>query len=364
MTRHRLQTAKLIAVALATSATLATLCFPLFAKPSDKVKNVRLTPTEKAKREQRDQALDKAHAAFRAKNLPMAEQHFRDALSVDPKNAFIWHNLGQVFRKQGKMREAVEAFAMIATDHDDWGSTFSTDPTFLVTYAELCEQTGKPEVAQETYNRIVENSKSEKRKGFIVFIDGTLKSPRENKAHAYQLAGLKHRSHGDFQEALACAEKAVRLAPGEPLSHILKGLACDEVGRKADALAALEKGASLIPPEMGRSQYVDDHIETLRYVIQERKRLGKPLNNPPRQKPSTLEGRFSGLPRVTLIATFAPDASEEPPHRCPKPPEKQARERGSAFQTARREYPAGGSSPVAESRSTSPGSCSPSGPCP
>ena len=62
-----------------------------------------------------NELVEEAMACAQKDSLARAEQLFREALKLDPKNArnaLLFSNLGTVLKRQGKADEAIEAYTM------------------------------------------------------------------------------------------------------------------------------------------------------------------------------------------------------------------------------------------------------------
>lgn len=98
------------------------------------------------------QLIDKAMEMTRMDSLVQAEELYRKALSLDPgnaRNALLFSNLGTVLSRQGKVKEAIEAYSMAINI-----TPYST--AMLLNRAALYLECNMPDKAYTDYCRVID----------------------------------------------------------------------------------------------------------------------------------------------------------------------------------------------------------------
>ncbi len=190
------------------------------------------------------------------KNLPKAEQIFRQVLKEEASSDDAWLALARIMDKQGRPREALTYYQGLLGPHA-WVSSLQNDTAILTRYAELSERFGKIEQALQAYQKVLQVSA---RDGRAVGSDpnmpvGTNASdPGEICARAHILLGLTHQTHreGIFiperempSLALQAFQEAVRLRPDLPIAHYYLGDQLRAMRRTKEADAEFARAESL-----------------------------------------------------------------------------------------------------------------------
>lgn len=93
----------------------------------------------------------KGKAAQTAHNLPKAERHYRDAISMDPEHAEALAGLGWVYLLAGQVEAASASFAQCINSHP-------TDPECLRGSASVASAKGNPGEARRLLNEALEHN--------------------------------------------------------------------------------------------------------------------------------------------------------------------------------------------------------------
>jgi len=161
-------------------------------------------------------------AAFDAGDMAKAEQEFRDAIALDPKQARAQFGLGNVLVRQGRLPEAEQSFrAALAADPN----LASAQANLGVTYYQMGQLAQaatafegalrlEPDDAATLYLlgavRLQENNLAEAEK--------LLLRARERKAslpEVYYGLGVLYRLKGQKDDAIAAFEKFLEIGPGQ-----------------------------------------------------------------------------------------------------------------------------------------------------
>ncbi|HPQ81889.1 MAG TPA: tetratricopeptide repeat protein, partial [bacterium] len=151
--------------------------------------------------------------------LKEAAEHYRDSIEVWP-TTWAYNNLGNVYLKSGRKREAIEAYEKaIVRDYD-----------YAPSHANLA-------VALETNG----NLKEARRKNLDALkIDPRLAAARYNLGRIDMAEGNLFAAERELREAL-------RIDPDHPLANYRLGVVLKRTGRKTEAREKLERALELNP---------------------------------------------------------------------------------------------------------------------
>ncbi len=153
-------------------------------------------------------------AAYNSGDIAGAQDHFRRAVSADPRDPEALNNLGQVLVRQGRAREAIAYFdRAIAIVPSSWAYHFNRARA----HATL-EQWGPAVAGYRDAQRLFP----------------------DDYATAFNLAKALQKS-GDLPAAIAGFERAIQLAPGQADFHLSHGLALEAARRPKDAATAYRR---------------------------------------------------------------------------------------------------------------------------
>lgn len=156
-------------------------------------------------------------------NLPEAAAEFHEAIRLDPRDPEIHYNLGQVFKKQGKWTEALEAFQ----------ETIRLQPDMAQAHVELggmLYKQGKRPEAEAAFRQALKLApKDGWTLNLLAWLFATAQDP-----------GLQRPA-----EAVALAQRAVKLKPANPDYWNTLGVAHYRQGDIKGAIEALTKSLGL-----------------------------------------------------------------------------------------------------------------------
>lgn len=154
--------------------------------------------------------------------LAAAEKAFQDALEIDPRHERARYNLGYVYDKQNRAADAVAAYL----------KTIEYNPAYpepRITLAAILTRQGR-------YNEAIDQLKAAA--GYA----------QDNPSVLYQL-GDAYRLAGRFDEAIAVLNQLQARQPQHPLVYTTLGLSYEGSGRKDQARVCFEKAIQIAPTD-------------------------------------------------------------------------------------------------------------------
>jgi tetratricopeptide (TPR) repeat protein len=166
-----------------------------------------------------------------------AESHLERALSLDPYDAAIYHDLATTYERQDRLGEAVDALVSGArtavTPEEalhllDLASDLrADDPSVLLARAELLASMGMLDQAYEA-------------------LEASSASRPDDVNVLFSMADIL-RLRGQYQDAIAMADRVLAIEPGHVLALGTKGAALAALDQYADALQALDVALGISP---------------------------------------------------------------------------------------------------------------------
>lgn len=161
------------------------------------------------------------------KQLKPAYLNLREAITLYPKAAYFWTNLGTLYRRAGDPLRAEAAWLEAVR--------LNNEPSAISNLARLYEQQGEDQLARK-YADSVENYR------------------RKNPYYLYGL-GQEAYEAGDYQEALSLLRRAVRLRDDEHEFHRLLGLSYLHLGNEAAAVQSFSLAEEAAKNDVDRERY-------------------------------------------------------------------------------------------------------------
>ena len=165
-----------------------------------------------------DDLVESGRQAFMSGNLPVALDLLKRASEIDPKNKYVWNNLGLVFLNQRRYDEATAAFQ----------TQIGLNPYDEFAYNYL----GRVYWLQRNYDEAV-----------TAFRKQLEVNPLDKFSHA-NLGSVYSEWH-KYQEAVPELEKAVALTPDSPELQVSLGDAYLNLGQDDKALAAFDHAVEI-----------------------------------------------------------------------------------------------------------------------
>ena len=145
---------------------------------------------------------------------------FRNSLATTPRSAYLEKDLGDVYKAQGELQEAL-------TEYKKSLSITLDDPKTILNYATTLEQTGDKSQAEVQYRRVTE---------FL---------PRDSAAYV-DLEEL-YIEEGRLDEAIAMYKQAIAINPNDASAYFDMGVMFQQRGQDREALAFYKKVLTLEP---------------------------------------------------------------------------------------------------------------------
>ena len=145
---------------------------------------------------------------------------FRNSLATTPRSAYLEKDLGDVYKAQGELKEAL-------TEYKKSLSITRDDPKTILNYATTLEQTGDKSQAEVQYRRVTE---------FL---------PRDSAAYV-DLEEL-YIEEGRLDEAIAMYKQAIAINPNDASAYFDMGVMFQQRGQDREALAFYKKVLTLEP---------------------------------------------------------------------------------------------------------------------
>ncbi len=159
-------------------------------------------------------------AYFKKGNLASAEKWLKEAVRINPQDARMRYQLGQVYRKEGKESEAAAALAQ----SEQLRRRDSEQSQLRTECAQKLEQASRDEakaVCQKLYDPDDVDKLTE--------------------------LGTLYAQHGDLESALPILQRAAELAPQSPQTRYNLGMAYFQLGRFVEARATLADAVTRWP---------------------------------------------------------------------------------------------------------------------
>src|SRR5262249_52780941 len=156
-----------------------------------------------------------------------ARAEFQRAIAIDPKDAAVWVNLGNLERRAGHDEQALEAYR--AAEARD-----SSQVLALQGQAQTLAALGHARAAEAAYRRWI---------------------ARKPGDFGLQLEAIQYFvAEGRADMALETARGAVRIDPHSTDAYLMLGVALDASGDKRGALDALRRAEALATDEAGKAR--------------------------------------------------------------------------------------------------------------
>lgn len=159
-------------------------------------------------------------ACFKHGDLPAAEKWLLQATQTSPRDSLAQYQLAQVYRKEGREREARKAFAQSAELRRR-----DTEEAELRTECSRKLDTGPREEAHQVCQRLYDPENAER----------------------LTALGTIYGQHGDFEAALDPLRRAAELAPQAPQMQYNLAFTYFQMGRYEEARAPIAKAAERWP---------------------------------------------------------------------------------------------------------------------
>jgi len=169
--------------------------------------------------------LEQALARHRAGDLPGAEQLYLNLLQAAPRSFVPQHLLGVLRAQQGRLPEAI---ALI-------GEALAARPNVAdaqFNYGKVLKDAGRLPEALAAYDQAV-----------ALGYPGA----RANRVEVLNRMGVVAQQAGDFDQAVALADRALADAPDYANAHDNRGVALARLGRHAEAIASLDRALAIQP---------------------------------------------------------------------------------------------------------------------
>ena len=186
-------------------------------KPGDRVR--RLSDSEAEAQFYNNLGAD----ALVANDLGLAHAYFRKAVATDPRQAYVWSNLGVVLRRNGQTADAMRAYETALQLEPD--STFALNNLYTI-----YDEDGMTEQAAKLQARVERNR-------------------RHNPYYLHHLAVLSAEQR-DWQDAIAYSRRAIRLKKDEYRFHYTLAQIQFQAGDVAEARSNLAVARLLAPPSV------------------------------------------------------------------------------------------------------------------
>ena len=201
-----------------------------------------------------------------------AETLFLESLTENYRDVQARLGLVKLYRKQGRADEAREALHVLVSKHEDWGTSISHDPKYLITYAELCDETFRPEEAETMYRRILEIGKKSPGSRFPQVVTEGL-SRSEARAAALLIAGFQHSKVGESDQSLSLYRKATERSPNYSLAHFYYAYELLKSGQFIHSKAEFEHARELEPTNELLIAESDRCLKEIEYTLDGLKRM-------------------------------------------------------------------------------------------
>lgn len=198
---------------------------------------LRLTPTQKAKTEEISRLGQAAVAALDASQYAEAESDARQSIAVGQDSGLAQEILASALNAQGKTREALQAYKVIA----DEGGVF---PRNQVPYALLLLKSGQWTQAVTAYNKTLPYLGGADMIQANSHFSANLPQPQELAVAIHIAQGLTYigdagwGSRSRHEEAMGEFDQALRLAPDSPLTNYYYGYGWQHLDLKSRMRAA------------------------------------------------------------------------------------------------------------------------------
>lgn len=185
------------------------------------------TPLEETRRMSDDEALaqyynNRGAEALVSNDLPTADAYFRKALESRPGLAYVWSNLGVVFRRNGQTEDAILAYK-VAIEQDPGHEVALNNLHTLYT------EEGNLEAAAVIEQRVERNR-------------------RNNPYFLHHLAEVANEEQR-WADAIDLLNRAIRLEANEYRFHYALARAQYYSGQPEVARASLARARELVPPD-------------------------------------------------------------------------------------------------------------------
>lgn len=145
---------------------------------------------------------------------------FETAISIAPKNAEVYYNLGNIFHEQGQLHEAIELYELAI-------SINPKVPEFHNNKGVAIKDQGKYSEAIDAYNSAI------------------LINP--NYAEAHNNVGVAQKHQGNLKAAMVAYNTAINIKPNYAEAYNNIGVASFDQGKQREALEAYNKAISIDP---------------------------------------------------------------------------------------------------------------------
>lgn len=190
-----------------------------------------------------------------------AERFYRAILAAQPNHPDANHNLGVLFRENGRLSEAIPLFKLALDSNPQieqfWlsyvgaltknGEADAASRALAKAAANFSiEESSKPRFAEAYFNLgVLLKQQGEVGEAINCYIHATLLAPRFAEAH--NNLGLLQRSSGRPYQAIDCFRRAIALKPNYDNAYFNFGVVLSELNRCDEAEAAYKQAITLNP---------------------------------------------------------------------------------------------------------------------
>jgi tetratricopeptide (TPR) repeat protein len=174
----------------------------------------------------------RAYAILRAEDIPGAVKEYEAAEELSPTNSEVLLELGAAYRLAKQYEKAHATYEkLLALQPDDARVHGNVGNLWLTE--------GKLETATAEFEKAA-----------------TLTDEKEWSAKNFLNVAFRYQQTGQFAKALTVCQRAVELAPDMPLAHADLGISLAGLGRKEEARTELRRALSLSPDDQTR-RYIE-----------------------------------------------------------------------------------------------------------
>ncbi|MDA8760805.1 tetratricopeptide repeat protein, partial [Amylibacter sp.] len=152
--------------------------------------------------------------------LKEAIKAYKKALSIKPDYANAYNNMGNVFKEQNKLEEAIKAYKMALSIQPDYANAYNNMGTAL-------QEQNKLEEAIEAYNKAL--------------------AIKPDHADTYYNIGNVFKEQNKLEEAIRAYNKALSIKPDYADAYNNMGIALQEQNKLEEAIRAYSKALSIKP---------------------------------------------------------------------------------------------------------------------
>ena len=213
------------------------------------------------------------HAATHAALMAQAEQHYLQALQLDPDYTAAWQNLAELYRLQQRHTEAIAAYRTALEQQPDYDLALAGLGVTLLALQRDAE-------AIEVLRRALDLKPTADNAPVLLVLMGKaaqrLTRPAEAAAHftaalrlqpnnieAREQLALLHFEQQQYQQALLHFQQLARLQPGQARTHVNIGATLLQQGRGSAALRSFERALELEPDNKPARQGRDQSMSLL-----------------------------------------------------------------------------------------------------